>query len=76
MTASYDALNARVRGILDRAISELMNVGMDHQQVMRLLVIQAVARIDVDDIETLVELRAFIDDSIPFDDDDAGRHVH
>jgi hypothetical protein len=63
-TASYNALNAQVRGIIDRAFSELMNVGMDHQQVMRLLVIQAVARIDVDDTETLEELRQFIDDSI------------
>jgi hypothetical protein len=45
-TASNNALNARVRGCSDRAITELQSIGLSYDDALGMLVRQVCIRID------------------------------
>jgi hypothetical protein len=44
--ANYETVNSIVRGIVERAVSSLMVVGMAHDNACALLMIQGAVRID------------------------------
>jgi hypothetical protein len=67
-----DLINSRIRGIVDRPIVELVEVGMESRRdATRLLSFQYVLRLG-DDVEWLLTLRKEIDDAIRVAQAEAG----
>jgi hypothetical protein len=69
----YEALNATVRGIVERAIASLQAIGMTNEGALQLLAIQATIRMD--DVAAVRCLLKSIEDGLPVEGDDDDDHT-